>query len=72
MKVQVHSSSGTPLMYNQESSLIMTFLTKARDTGILCSLILILERKAGEQILVSSRLEFLKKLCMYKATPKFT
>ena len=44
----------------EESRSIMTSLTKSRVTEILCSLILILERKEGEQIL--SRLEFVKEI----------
>ena len=44
----------------EESRSIMTSLTKPRVTEILCSLILILERKEGEQIL--SRLEFVKEI----------
>ena len=46
---------------SEESRSIMTFLTKSRITGILCSLILTLEGKAGEQIPQSSRLEFIEK-----------
>ena len=38
----------------------MTSLTKSRVTGILCSVILILEGKEGEQI--PSRLEFVKEI----------
>ena len=46
----------------KESRSTMTSLTKSRVTGILCSLILILERKEGEQIPESSRLEFVKEI----------
>ena len=39
----------------------MTFLTNLGVTEILCSFKLVLEVKAGKEILVSSRLEFLGK-----------
>ena len=59
---------------SEESRSIMTFLTKSRITGILCSLILTLEGKAGEQIPQSSRLDFIEKISantsqMQKTTP---
>ena len=44
----------------EESRSIMMSLTKSRVTGILCSVILILEGKEGEQI--PSRLEFVKEI----------
>ena len=39
----------------------MTFLTKLRVTEILCSFRLVLVGKTGEEMLESSRLEFLEK-----------
>ena len=68
MKVQVHSSPEPTLKYNQgqialeKSRSIMTFLTKSRVTGTLCSLILILKEKTGKYIPESSTLEFLEKI----------
>ena len=56
------------MKYNQgqitfeKSRSVMTFLTKSRVTGTLCSLILILEEKTGKYIPESSRLEFLEKI----------
>ena len=58
-----------------ESRFMMTFSTILRVTEILCSLRLVLEKKAGKEILESSRLELLKKflaILLYQMQKKNT
>ena len=66
IKVQAHTfwtttgtQLGTPAF--SKSRLVITFLINLGVTWILCSFRLILEGKAGKEILESSRFEFLKK-----------
>ena len=54
--IGIHSGADT----FDKSRLVKTFLTNLIATGILCIFRLVQERKAGEEIFESSRLEFLE------------